>query len=168
LYRNVQHAKETDMRPKPKPKPERKAITLPLGPYLDAGRTVTPSGLRAVELLAAGGAPQSKIASTLGLPHSTFKKMLAANDHDNPLRMAWELGRSDLEYEVATILLDQARAGQVIAAIFYGKSQLNWVDAPQPTQQVGIQIVVPDSLDRKSFAERMAVKTITHQSGGDT
>jgi hypothetical protein len=149
-----------------KVKPARAVIVLPEGPYLDEGGVVTSSGLQVVELLAAGGAPQSKIASALGMPFSTFKKMLGENDHDNPLRLTWERGRSDLEFEVATILLDQARGGQVIAAIFYGKSQLNWVDAPQPTQQVGIQIVVPDSLDRVAFEKRMTVRVLTDQSGG--
>ena len=95
-----------------------------------------------------------KIASTLGFPSATFKKRLQANEHDNPLRLSWEKGRSDLEYEVATLLLDQARNGNAISAIFYGKSQLNWQDTPQPTQQVGIQIVVPDSLSREAFAAR--------------
>jgi hypothetical protein len=153
--------------PAPKTKPARAVIVLPLGQYLDAERNVTPLGLQVVELLAANGAPQAKIASALGLPLSTFKKHLAENDHNNPLRLTWEKGRSDLEFEVATILLDQARGGQVIAAIYFSKAALGWVDAPQPIQQVGIQIVVPDSLDRKAFAERMAVKVITDQSGGD-
>jgi hypothetical protein len=144
----------TDARPKKvKLKPRRP--TLPLGPYLEGEhREVTPNGLRAVELLAANGAPQSKIASTLGFPLATFKKRLQANEHNNPLRLSWEKGRSDLEYEVATLLLDQARNGNAVSAIFYGKSQLNWVDTPQPTQQVGIQIVVPDSLSREAFAAR--------------
>src|SRR5207302_3956716 len=102
--------------------------TLPLGPYLEGeNREVTPAGLRAVELLAGDGAPQSKIAATLGFPLATFKKRLQANDHDNPLRLSYERGRGELEHELANVLLGQALSGNAGSAIFYLKN-MGWTD----------------------------------------
>lgn len=132
---------------------------LPDGPYI-VDDVVTANGLRAVTLLAANGAPQTKVASALGLTARQLKKRLGTVDDDTSLRLAWETGRADLEYEVATILLEQARAGNVVAAIFYSKSQLNWVDVPQATQTVGIQIVVPDSLSREQWQARLPQVTV--------
>lgn len=130
--------------------PKPRQPTLPLGPYLDADRKVTPNGLRAVELLAAFGAPQSKIAAALGLPLAQFRKRLAVEDGANELRLTWERGRAELEFELSSALLKQAKSGQTIATLFYLKN-MGWSDTPQAPSSNGLTIVLPGAMSREDY-----------------
>ena len=160
--------------PKPKapskPKPKQAAIALPavVGPLVtrDSSRhgeprfDITPAGLKIVEACARQGGSQSLCASSLGMSLNTFKRIIGEEDGNNSTRLAFEKGKSELEFEVSTLLLEHGRAGNVIALIFYSKAQLGWTDAPQVNTQVGVQIVLPDSMDRESFAKRVAERTM--------
>jgi hypothetical protein len=171
-------ARKPSPAPKPKPAPARAVIVLPEGPFI--GRVpvehgqprvdVLDAGLRLIELLAADGAPQTRIASALGIGHGTFKNFLKAEAGDNPVRLAWEAGRGTLEAEIASLLLAKGRGGDTIALIYFSKAQLGWSEQPSISNTVGIQIVVPDSMDRDAFArrvsDRVAVKVITDETGG--
>jgi hypothetical protein len=158
---------------KPKPKPKAKAkLALPavVGPLIvtvpnsgngTVNRTeVTPAGLALVESIARQGGSQPLCASSLGISLSSFKRIIGECDGNNETRLAFERGRAELEFEVATLLLEHGRAGNVIALIFYSKAQLAWTDAPQVGTQVGVQIVLPDSMSRDDFAKRVEVRTI--------
>jgi hypothetical protein len=155
---------------KPQPKAKAKAkLALPVavGPFTNLVLTgarprneVTPAGLKLVESIARQGGSQPLCASSLGISLTTFKRIINEDDGNNPTRISFEKGKSELEFEVSTLLLDAGRAGNVIALIFYSKAQLNWTDAPQVGTQVGVQIVLPDSMDREAFAKRVEVRTI--------
>jgi hypothetical protein len=162
--------KPKDKAPKPKPKP-RAVIALPavVGPLVtrESSRhgeptvAVTASGLSLVEAVARQGGSQAKCAAELGVALSTFKRIIAEDDGNNETRLAFERGKAGLEFEVANLLLEHGRAGNVIALIFYSKAQLGWQDAPQISTQVGVQIVLPDSMDREAFAKRVEARTIS-------
>jgi hypothetical protein len=155
---------------KPKAKPKAKAVvtTLPAGPFIErvaAGHgeprvEVTSSGLSLVEATARQGGSQALCASSLGIALNTFKRIIGEDDGNNAVRLAFEKGKAELEFEVSTLLLEHGRAGNTIALIFYSKAQLGWTDAPQVSTQVGVQIVLPDSMDRDAFAKRVAERTM--------
>ena len=154
---------------KPQPKAKAKlALPVAVGPFIERfparygepKAEVTPAGLKLVESIARQGGSQPLCASSLGISLTTFKRIIGEDDGNNPTRLAFEKGRAELEFEVATLLLEHGRAGNVIALIFYSKAQLNWTDTPQVGTQVGVQIVLPDSMDREAFAKRVEVRTI--------
>jgi hypothetical protein len=135
--------------------PPHKRLVLPDGPYLlGERRDVTPAGLQLIEVIAANGGGQPAIAAKLGMPKATFLKRCNVNDGDNECRLAFERGKAALDFEMATLLLNQAREGNTLAMIYFSKARLGWTDTPQPQQTVGIQIVVPDSLSREQYAAR--------------
>jgi hypothetical protein len=154
---------------KPKPKPKA-AIMLPVvtgpliapdGPTTGSKIVITAAGLMLVEAISRQGGAQPLCASSLGITLSAFKKVVGENDGNNSCRLAYERGKAELEFEVATLLLEAGRNGHVIALIFYSKAQLGWTDAPQIGTQVGVQIVLPDSMNREEFAKRVEVRTIS-------
>jgi len=161
--------KTKDKAPKPKAKP-RAAIVLPtvIGPLVTRESSrhgeqrfeITPAGLKLVEACARQGGSQALCASSLGMSLHTFKRIIGEDDGNNPTRLSFEKGKSELEFEVSTLLLQHGRAGNVIALIFYSKAQLGWSDAPQISTQVGVQIILPDSESRENFAKRIEVRTI--------
>jgi hypothetical protein len=146
-----------------------KALVLPPGPHIVDG-VIVAAGYQLVELMAANGATQAAIAARLGITHNDFKKRLALRDGNNELRLTWERGRGALEFEVASLLLTEARKGNVLALIYYSKSQLAWTDTPQIQTQVGLQIVLPAAMDRDSYMKSLTqlpeVKVIEHRTGG--
>jgi hypothetical protein len=152
-----------------KPKTKTTTPTLPAGPFIERvpglqGEPrveITAAGLAVVEATARAGGSQALCASSLGIALSTFKRVINESDGNNAVRLAFEKGKAELEFEVATLLLKQGRKGNTIALIFYSKSQLGWTDAPQVNTQVGVQIVLPDSMDRESFAKRVEARMIT-------
>jgi hypothetical protein len=118
---------------------------------------ITPAGLAMVEHVAREGGAQSAVAAALGIALSTFKKQMSDNDE---IRLRYEKGRAELEYEISTILLGHARKGNVVAALFYAKCQFSWNENAAPSTQVGVQIVLPDAMSREDFAKSVEVKTI--------
>lgn len=155
----------------PAPAPITRALPVATGPLIrhevntdgPPRIIITDDGLHLIEALAADGAPQTKIAADLGVGLSKFKKLLA--EEESAERMAWERGRAELEHEIAGLLLRAARKGNIIAAIYYSKAQLGWSEQPTITNQVGVQIVLPDSMDRDSFAKRIADRTTITEGG---
>jgi hypothetical protein len=141
--------------------------TLPAGPFIERvpgaqGEPrveITAAGLSLVEATARAGGSQALCASKLSIGLSTFKRIINEDDGNNATRLAFEKGKAELEFEVATLLLKQGRKGNTIALIFYSKAQLGWTDAPQVGTQVGVQIVLPDSMSRENFAQRVAERS---------
>lgn len=126
----------------------------PTAPLIADGRP-TEAGLRYVAALARHGGTQGFIASRLGLTAKAFKHLLA-DESDTATRLAWESGHAELETEVATILLNAARGGHVVAAIYFSKARLGWQEsAPPPTGNV-LQLILPRPLDAEQYAARLA------------
>jgi hypothetical protein len=118
---------------------------------------ITPAGLALVEATAREGGAQSACAARLGIALSTFKKLMTDSEE---IRLSFERGKSELEFEVSTILLGHARKGNVVAALFYAKCQFGWNENAAPSTQVGVVINLPDSLDRDSFAKRIEARVV--------
>jgi hypothetical protein len=137
-----------------------RAAVLPGPPYVErsgeasnAPTVLTEAGYQVVELVAREGGKQRLIASKLGLTFSAFKRLL---DRDEQCRLRYEAGVAELEHEVGALLLKSARAGAVVPAIYFSKAVLGWRenDVVVPPGQVGIQIVLPDSLTPEQWALR--------------
>ena len=115
--------------------------------------TVTPAGLKVIEAMAAGGQDQRSIAKRLGVDQKTLRDI---RDRDPAMAEAWDRGHGELASELTHILLQHARKGNIVAAIYLTKARLGWREgtpaegtAP-PSVQVNIQIPAP--MTDKEFA----------------
>ena len=126
---------------------------------------LTAEGLALVESVARDGGSQALVASRLGVALSTFKKVM---ERDESVRLAYERGHAELEHEVATLLLDAARKGAIVPAIYFSKARLGWRenDVVAPTQN-GIQIVLSDSLTPDQWAERQRARAAALSAPSD-
>jgi hypothetical protein len=98
----------------------------------------------------AQGWPQGKIAATIGMSKATFARLAKEDEGNNELRLAWERGRADLEFELASSLLEQAKSGQTIATLFYLKN-MGWSDTPPVQTNNGLTIVLPGAMSREDY-----------------
>lgn len=137
-------------RPKPKPRKRilKRRVSLPPGKYVDDAGKVTDLGLKAVTIAAAAGWPQMKIANAMGMTFSVMKRHLSADDPT--LRLAWEKGRGDLEFEISSALFEAAKDGQVIAQLFALKN-MGWSDQPAVQTNNGITLILPGTLSREDY-----------------
>jgi len=126
----------------------KRVVTLPPGRYVDDEGKVTPLGLKAVTIAAAAGWPQMKIANALGMTFSVMKRQLSSDDPT--LRLAWENGRGDLEFEISSALFDSAREGQVVAQLFALKN-MGWSDQPAVQTNNGITLILPGAMSREDY-----------------
>jgi hypothetical protein len=156
----------------PTPAPVVIEIMLPPQPWITRVPTtaggierieITANGLAAVREIASDGGSQRKVASDLGISNTAFKALMA---RDERVRLQYEAGLADEEAILIRGLKLAAANGQFVPAMFLLKSRHGYVEGAPTQTQVGIQIVVPDSLDRAAFEERMQVKVLTDQSGG--
>ncbi len=109
---------------------------------------VTPAGLQVIEAMAAEGQDQRTIAKRLGVDRKTLTDM---RDRDPAVAEAWERGHGELASELTHILLQHARDGNIVAAIYLTKARLGWREgtpaegAGTANVQVNIQIPPPMS-----------------------
>jgi hypothetical protein len=98
--------------------------------------------------MAAEGQDQRTIAKRLGIDRKTLTDI---RDRDPAVADAWERGHGELASELTHILLQHARDGNIIAAIYLTKARLGWREgtpadgAGQNNVQVNIQIPPPMS-----------------------
>lgn len=127
---------------------------------------VTPEGLKLIERWSANGAPLDGMARGLGISRATFREI---RKRQESVQEAIARGRSSLHEEITGILLNHARGGNVIAAIFCAKALLGWRDngpAEGAATQTNIQIVQPIQLPApSSWADYVASLT---SANGDT
>jgi hypothetical protein len=88
-----------------------------------AKTSITPSGLKVIEKMAAKGQDQRTIAAVLGVHRKTLVNI---RDRDPEVEEAWEKGHAALADELTHILLEHARDGNIIAAIYLTKARLGW------------------------------------------
>jgi hypothetical protein len=122
---------------------------LPAPPYLDANGNPLPSGLALITALATAAAPQRKIAAALGITFKTFKALL--NRADDVVRLAWEAGKAEVEQRIVQNLLNASDAGNVVASIFYAKTNLQWQEQAPPDNRPNVIIQIPDSLSPENY-----------------
>ena len=83
---------------------------------------ITPEMLAQVEALAAY-LTQNQIAAYFGMSRGSFRHLMANND---AVDVAYRKGRAKAVVVVGQTLLEQARAGNTTAMIFYLKCQGGW------------------------------------------
>jgi len=98
--------------------------------YTGSGKTLalTRDGIALVENLAGHKKRQNYIASALGITPSQFKRLLEDKDSNNDVRLAYHRGFAEHEEHVRKLLLKHATKN-VIAAIYYSKTQFGWKES---------------------------------------
>jgi transposase-like protein len=101
------------------------------------------------------GYPQAAIARALGISAPTLRRLMA---DDRELMDAVEAQRSFEEAELRDILMDLARRGDTVAAIFLAKARHGWRDRDDAKikleGQGGGVLIVPGIMDAKSWEAR--------------
>jgi hypothetical protein len=116
-----------------------------------------PAGLELVERLSREGRALSSIAKALGINDSTFREL---RRRDPEAQQAVDRGRDGLGDELTDILLEQAREGVTVAAIFLAKARCGWREGSEMegktvnNTQINIQLTEP--LSQEEFLEIVA------------
>ncbi len=92
--------------------------------------TVRNPGLTLIRRMAAEGQDLVTIGKALGVSPKTLRKL---RDDVEAVGEAFQLGHAILADELTHILLQQARKGNTVAAIFLSKARLFWSDRHDPT-----------------------------------
>lgn len=120
---------------------------------------LTDDGLNLVERLARQGAPQSKIAASLGILQKQFKNLLGGNRGDNAIRFAWERGQGDYEFSMVKLLMKHGKTS-FVPVIYLSKSRLGWTeDAKQASAQIQNNVVLqlPKSRTRAEYFAMLGI-----------
>jgi hypothetical protein len=119
----------------------------------NARAVVSQVGVELVGRLSAQAHNLDTIAAALGISRRSLGR---AFDAQPDLKEAFDAGRGRLEQELAALLLEKARAGNVTCAIFLLKAQCGWRDAGStdgraPT--VAVQINLPAAMSEAAYAK---------------
>lgn len=102
--------------------------------------------------MAAGGRDLASIAAALGVGRDAFRRL---RQEDDQAREAIDRGRAALGDELTDILLEQARNGVTVAAIFLAKARCGWREGePMPGSIVNntqINIQIPERMSDEEF-----------------
>lgn len=124
---------------------------------------ITEAGLKKITEMAANGNSDTTIAHTLGIAHLTFRGL--RNNENKKVDAALQTGKGRLADEITDIILQKARDGNIIAAIFFAKGRLGWRESgpiPQAaTTAVQVNIQVPARMTDEEFTKLVEVKTVT-------
>jgi hypothetical protein len=123
---------------------------------------LTDAGRAALRCLAAEGNDQATIAHRLGIGRKTLQDILQRDELANE---ASQVGKSALSSELAHLLLQNARAGNVVAAIYLSKARCGWRENDTPETKPAITIVLPGAMNEQQYLE--SIKTIEHKPSGD-
>ncbi len=104
---------------------------------------ITDHDISQVEEMAGKGMTLHQIAIMLDISDSTLDRWLK----EPRIKRAYERGRLVAMGQVSGTLFNLAIKGDVVAAIFYLKSQFGWQDRPKEEVQTGSQVVfyIPDN-----------------------
>jgi len=115
--------------------------------------TVSPEAHSLVRRLRSNGCSQATIAAAIGVPPSTFRDLL---DRDDDLKAAYEEGHGAMHDELVSLLMEQARSGNVASAIFLLKGSHGYRETTpvQPADKATpVNIVIPPSLSPADLAK---------------
>lgn len=119
------------------------------------GYQLTEAGYRKIADLAADGVSLGTIAAMLGCNPSSF---IAIRARDPRAQEMLDLGRAALSTELSDILLNHARQGNVVSAIFLAKARAGWVEsqgtvegASQVTNNTQVNIHLTEALTDDQF-----------------
>lgn len=105
------------------------------------------------------GYPQAAIAKALSMSAPTLRRLLA---DDRDLMEAVEAQRSFEETELRDILMELARRGDTVAAIFLAKARHGWRDREDPKLKVepgrGGVLLVPGTMNFEEWSAAAAAQ----------
>ena len=119
------------------------------------GIRVTGAGRALIEEAAANGVSKATIAKRLGVAVKTFSDILR---RDTKAQDAFDLGTAANEDELRNLLMDQARDGNVTAAIYLTKARHGWVEGMAPDTRPNVIINLPDALPIEEYMRRVQLK----------
>ena len=106
-----------------KPEPAVRKVYPGKGGVGRAHLAVTPTGLKVIKKMAANGNHLETIAAALGMSHDTLEQ---CRRRQPEVAAALERGRAEQHDELVEILMQQARAGAFVPAIFLLKSRFGY------------------------------------------
>ncbi len=140
--------------PRPVTTPRSRYITLEDVPT-DGGvlHVLKPAGFGLVERMSAAGRNLGSMAAALGLSGETFRAM---RRRDPEAQEALDRGRAALGDELTDILLEHARTGNVVAAIYRTKARLGWregevMEGAHTVNNTQINIQIPERMSDDEF-----------------
>lgn len=112
-----------------------------------------PAGYGLIERMSAGGRNLASIAGALGISCETFR---ALRRRDPEAQEALERGRAALGDELTDILLEHARKGMTVAAIFLAKARCGWregegMEGVRTVNNTQINIQIPPPMSDAEF-----------------
>lgn len=110
--------------------------------------TITPRGRALMERMFAVGQDFRTVAKALGISGETLQQ---CRKRDPAVDEAWERGQAALSDELAHLLLQQARKGNVVAAIFLAKARCGWREGDAPEARANIVINLPDAATPEQY-----------------
>lgn len=116
---------------------------------------VTKTGLAIIRKMAANGCKLETIAGALGCSHDALE---ACRRRQPEVQEALDAGRAVMHDELVDILMQQARAGQFVPAIFLLKSRFGYREGAQLEVAVdlGGVLVVPADMSVEDYIARKA------------
>lgn len=115
---------------------------------------VTKAGYEAIERLARNGASNAEVARQIGVSVRAFFDL---RQRDAEVDEALARGRARLEQEFVDRFVQWSRDGHVVAAIYYTKARLGWLEngsnAPgvQINNPSNVNIVIPPAMTEAQF-----------------
>lgn len=119
------------------------------------GQFVKNDAVALIQRMAAGAHNLETIATALGVSRRALGRRFEA---DPDLKDAFDAGRAALEQELASMLLERARGGNVTCMIFLLKAQLGWRDTGHDAAKgpaVAVQINLPAALTPADYARQI-------------
>jgi hypothetical protein len=114
---------------------------------------VTPTGIAIVRKMAANGCKLETIAAALGCAHDALQ---SCRQRQPEVQDALDAGRAAMHDELVDILMQHARAGQFVPAIFLLKSRFGYREGAQLEVSVdlGGVLVVPAEMTVEEYIRR--------------
>ena len=114
--------------------------------------SLKPAGYNVIQRMAAGGRDLASIAAALGIGRDAFRRL---RRDDGEAQEALDRGRAALGDELTDILLEHARSGMTVAAIFLAKARCGWREGeamPGGTvNNTQINIQIPPKMSDEEF-----------------
>lgn len=116
-----------------------------------SGIALMPPALDIVRNMARLGHPVPSIAAALGISRETLNQ---CRKRQPEVDEAFAQGRAGLEFELASSLVEAARKGNIVAAMFALKSMFGYRDNGQTdtAPKVAVQINLPAAMEAKAYA----------------
>lgn len=122
------------------------------------GRTiiVTERGIGAVEAAAAAGVGIAGIAALLGISREALRRV---RERQPELDEALSRGNANNEAELVSLLMEQARNGAFVPAMFLLKTKHGYREGDAPEQRPNVVINLPGALGMQQYLEALATRT---------